>query len=80
MPMSRCRDCPEGEDAVTSDSRLDVGPMGDRPLLDTGFARALLSFRTRLAAFGLGSPPSPILAPAPVDGRCQCRKNSSEDR
>ena len=65
---------------MTDESVLDVGPMGDRPVSDTGIARALKGFRARLAAFGLGTPPSPILAPPPAaDGDERC-PNQTEDR
>ena len=59
---------------------LDVGPPGDRPEADGAFERALSRFRSRLAAFGLGTPPSPILAPAPGTPRGAPGEVSSEDR
>jgi hypothetical protein len=65
---------------VTEESKLDVGPLGDRPVFDTGIARALKGFRTRLAAFGLGTPPSPLLAPPPATERRDCGQNLPEDR
>jgi hypothetical protein len=59
---------------------FDVGPLGDRPVSDTGIARALKGFRTRLAAFGLGTPPSPILAPPPGSESRERGPNQPEDR
>lgn len=65
---------------MSDESVFDVGPLGDRPVSDTGIARALKGFRRRLAAFGLGTPPSPILAPPPATDRRERGQNQSEDR
>ena len=65
---------------MTSDSQLDMGPLGDRPVPDGTLARALAGFRTRLAAFGLGTPPSPILAPTPADGSHEGEPDHPTDR
>ena len=65
---------------MTDESVFDVGPLGDRPVTDTGIARALKGFRTRLAAFGLGTPPSPILAPPQATDRSECDPSQAEDR
>lgn len=70
--MNRIEDTraePLSGDEVAAEFPLDVGPLGGRAVEDRSFARALAGFRSRLAAFGLGSLPSPILAPAPCAGR-----------
>ncbi len=77
--LSRWR-LPTRDGHVTDESVLDVGPMGDRPVSDTGIARALKGFRERLAAFGLGTPPSPILAPPPATDDQERGPNQPEDR
>lgn len=77
--MIRSRRFPNGGGRVTDEPLLDVGPLGDRPVSDTGIARALKGFRTRLAAFGLGTPPSPILAPPPAADRPERGAEESED-
>jgi hypothetical protein len=64
----------------TGGPSLDVGPLGDRPVVDSAIERALNRFRSRLAAFGLGTPPSPILAPAPGAPGSAPGGESSEDR
>ncbi|HJS47068.1 MAG TPA: hypothetical protein VJ773_03675 [Gemmatimonadales bacterium] len=78
--MSRCRCTEESQDSPAPGQSLDVGPLGDRPVDDSGFVRALTGFRTRLAAFGLGTPPSPILAPESAASCRRCGADQTEDR
>ena len=64
---------------TTPTTPLDVGPLGVLAIHDTSFARALAGFRTRLAAFGLGSLPSPILASGPAAGRWPRTEDQAEN-
>ena len=66
-------------DDVAAELALDVGPLGGRAVEDRSFTRALAGFRSRLAAFGLGSLPSPILAPAACAGRAGSGVDQPED-
>jgi hypothetical protein len=70
---------PSPGDEMAAESPLDVGPLGGRAVEDRSFSRALAGFRSRLAAFGLGSLPSPILAPAPCAGRAGGGVDQPED-
>ncbi|MGH7586447.1 MAG: hypothetical protein ACREMH_09395 [Gemmatimonadales bacterium] len=70
---------PSPGDEIAAESPLDVGPLGARAVEDRSFSRALAGFRSRLAAFGLGSLPSPILAPAPCAGQAGPGVDQPED-
>ena len=67
-----------GKDKMT-ETPLDVGPLGAVAIEDSSFSRALAGFRSRLAAFGLGSLPSPILASGPAAGRWPRTEDQAEN-